>query len=216
MRGLFICVEGIDGCGKTTVAEALKRRLTAYQRPRVELVHNPGTSELGKRLRPIILDQDLDLTPTEQVLLYTTARHSLTPGIIAHLHDGGDVVADRWVLSTYVYQGMLEYADKSLIRWLHDRLVGVNPDVYIVLDVDPETGIHRKRNTDGRGGMPLDRFEVRDLEWRTRLREAYLEAAENLGYPVVDGNQPLKQVLLDVRAACNKNKRFRRVIKTEF
>lgn len=204
--GLFICVEGIDGCGKSAISETLARRLRAFQRKDVHLIHDPGNTPVADAIRPLVLDKNLEMSPIEQMLLYTTARHSLATGIKPLIAAGHDIVADRWMLSTYVYQGMLEGCNLNYIRWMHNKFVGIDPDIYIIIDVDPQVGIDRKRQAGS--GDALDRFEVRDLEWRTKLRKAYVRAAEHFGYPVVDGNQALPLVLEDVRAVCMANPRF--------
>ncbi len=204
--GLFLCVEGIDGCGKSTISETLARRLRAFQRKNVHLIHDPGNTPVADAIRPLVLNKDLAMSPTEQMLLYTTARHSLATCIKPLIALGHDIVSDRWMLSTYVYQGMLEKCNLSHIRWMHDKFVGIDPDIYILIDVETQVGIERKRQAGSEDA--LDRFEVKDLKWRVKLRKAYVRAAEHLGYPVVDGNQPLPQVLEDVRAVCMANERF--------
>jgi dTMP kinase len=204
--GLFICVEGIDGCGKTSISEYLTRRLRAFQRKDVHLIHDPGNTPIADAIRPLVLNKDLEMSPTEQLLLYTTARHSLATGIKPLLADGHDIVADRWMLSTYVYQGMMEGCDLKAIKRLHAEFVGIDPEIYILIDVDPEVGIARKAQVSGEDA--LDRFEVRDLKWRAKLRKSYVKAAKHFKYPIVDGNKPMPEVLEDIRAVCMKNERF--------
>lgn len=204
--GLFICVEGIDGCGKSTISETLARRLRAFQRKDVHLIHDPGNTPVADAIRPLVLNKDLEMSPIEQMLLYTTARHSLATGIKPLIAAGHDIVADRWMLSTYVYQGMMEGCNLNHIRWLHDKFVGIDPDIYILIDVETQVGIERKRQAGSEDA--LDRFEVKAYEWRVKLRTAYVRAAEKLGYPIVDGNQALPLVLEDVRAVCRAHPRF--------
>ena len=206
-RGLFIVLEGGEGTGKTTVANWLTARLTHHQR-KAEEVADPGTSVLGLKLRELVKDKDIPMTPAQQMVLYTAARMSLVGEIEEKLAAGIDVVSGRWVLSTQVYQGVMGHIPVAQINSMHAMYVKLNPDICILLDCPPEVGLARKQQDDGVGAMMQDRWDSQDVSWHVQLRAAYRNLAEQAGYPIVDSSRMLDKVQDDVIEACKKNERF--------
>ena len=206
-RGLFIVLEGGEGTGKTTIANWLTVRLGHHRRT-AEEVADPGTSVLGLKLRELVKDKDIPMSPEQQMVLYTAARMSLAEEIEMKLAAGTDVVSGRWVLSTRVYQGIMGHIPMAQIDAMHSMYVKLNPDVCILLDCPAELGLARKQQDAGVGAMQQDRWDSKDVAWHTQLRAAYQYVAEQAGYPIVDASQMLPKVQADVIDACKKNVRF--------
>lgn len=167
---MFVVFEGIDGAGKTTQARMLYDRLVAEGKP-VELVADPGTTALGKSVRKILLENDAPITPAAQMLLFSAARAELAEYIRQRLANNFTVICDRWLLSTYVYQGTINGISSELIRTIFFGTANIVPDICVLLDMSPEAAMNRI-------GKPRDRYEQRSLEDRRQMRDAYLGYAE--------------------------------------
>lgn len=187
---MFIAFDGADGCGKTTQAKLLAAKLSEHGHD-VFLVQDPGTTPQGKRIREIVLDKSLSITPWGQALLFTAARAETAAKIKEHLHRGGIAVADRWIGSTFVYQGLTQGVDLELINTIVGPrfLFDVSPHLTFVLDVEVRTAFLRRsaRSNIGDCTAPkdvadqsalLDRFESEGEEFHTKLREGYRLYAE--------------------------------------
>lgn len=163
---MFICLEGIDGAGKTTQAKLLTEKLAA-ERYSVIQVADPGTTALGKSIRELILERDAPITPLAQMLLFSSARAELSEYIKQTLDDDTIVVCDRWILSTLVYQAMGNNIDPDFVLDIFFR-TSVVPDICFVLDLDPEHAEKRRRPS-------KDRFESKPIEEKRKMRQAYLD-----------------------------------------
>jgi len=173
MRGKFITLEGIDGAGKSTHLEWLAGFLKSRGIP-VRVTREPGGTELGEKLRQILLDRNQHLHPeTEALLMFGARREHLDKVIVPALEAGTWVVCDRFTDATYAYQsggsgipwGRIEVLEK----WVQQEL---QPDLTICFDVAPEVG----RSRSGRIKSP-DRFEQEQNEFFGRVRDAYLRRA---------------------------------------
>src|SRR5690606_38433802 len=149
-RGLFVTFEGGEGAGKSTQAAALRRRLEALGR-RVVQVREPGGTKSGEQLRDLLLSSPKLATRTER-LLFLAARSELVDQVIKpSLSRGIDVISDRYTDSTLAYQGYGRGISRALIRTLNEAVTqGCIPDLTILLDVPPETGLARV--SEGSGG----------------------------------------------------------------
>lgn len=170
--GFFLVLDGPDGGGKTTQAA----RLADWLRARgfdVVACRDPGATELGNRLRAILMDRDtLAISMRAEMLLFMASRAQMVEEIIGPaLASGHVVVCDRFLLATIVYQGLAGGLDPAEVAAVgRSATGGLLPDLTIVLDVDPVTA--RDRVGEGR-----DRIEDRPASYRERVRSAYLEAA---------------------------------------
>lgn len=171
---MFICFEGIDGAGKSTQARMLYQRLRAEQQQPVDLVFDPGTTQIGTAIRQILLQNDAPISPAAQMLLFSAARAELAAHVDSLLKAGGIVICDRWLLSTLVYQGEINKVDTDLIVNIFEATSAIRPDVCFLLDLDPEEAMLRMEQ---RSGKPTDRYERRCIEDRQRMRAAYLRYA---------------------------------------
>ena len=190
-RGLFITFEGIDGSGKTLQAEILSNNLSERGHA-VTLVRVAGRTAISEQIRGVLLDRrHLNMHPVTELFLYAAARSQLVTEIIHPALDRGEiVVSDRFTDSTVAYQGYgrgmdLDFLD-SLNRFVTE---GVQPDLVVLLDIDPDAGLTRKA---GR----KDRFEREDIAFHRKVREGYLAmaAADPERWLVVDASMPRKDI----------------------
>lgn len=167
---MFICFEGIDGAGKSTQARMLQQRLRQDNLD-VELVADPGTTQIGTAIRQILLHNDAPISSHAQLLLFSAARAELATYIKDRLKTGATVVCDRWILSTLVYQGILNKISTDTILNIFNATCDLWPDICFVLDISPE-------NATSRTGKPRDRYERRSLDERHQMHAAYLELSK--------------------------------------
>lgn len=165
---MFICFEGIDGAGKSTQARLLHQRLTAMGRQSYQ-VADPGTTMIGKAIRELLLATDTPINPKAQMLLFSAARAELA----AHISEQPPetvIICDRWLLSTLIYQGVINGIEDDLILSIFRGTSNVVPDVCVLLDIAPEAAAER-------AGPPRDRYERQSLDDYKRMRTAYQTCA---------------------------------------
>ena len=194
-KGVFITFEGPDGSGKSTQMRLLAERLRHKGREVVE-TQEPGGTDIGRQIRAILLDSDNQkLCPVAEMLLYFAARaQNFDERILPAWQDGAIVLSDRFTDSTLAYQGGGRSLPADTVMTLHDIAChGLQPDLTICLDVDPETGLSRVKM---RNEAKRDRIEDQDLAFHRRVREAYQELGRK--YPervkIVDGNGLIEDV----------------------
>lgn len=175
---MFICFEGIDGAGKSTQARMLHQRLRHEAGKKTELVFDPGTTQIGTAIRQILLQNDAPVSPAAQMLLFSAGRAELAAYIKSLLSDAVTVICDRWLLSTLVYQGEINNINTDLILDIFQATSAVQPDMCILLDLDPEEAMVRIAQRSGRHNGPSDRYERSCVEDRQRMRAAYLRHAQ--------------------------------------
>ncbi|MDL2306807.1 dTMP kinase [Desulfovibrio sp. OttesenSCG-928-C06] len=174
---MFITFEGIEGSGKGTMLE----RAVAWIEQRgkgVLCTREPGGSELGVRLRAILLDsRNSDITSRAELFLYLADRAQHVEQVIRPaLASGKVVVSDRYADSTIVYQGFGRGLDPQELFKLNDVAVGgLWPELTLVLDLDVETGLERARSRNQQLGIEEKegRFEAESLAFHTKVREGY-------------------------------------------
>ncbi len=199
----FITFEGPEGSGKSTQA----RRLAEWLESRgatVRLTYEPGDSELGRELRRWLLHRQKPMSAAAEFLLYSADRAEHVKNVIAPaLAAGGFVISDRFVDSSYAYQG---YGRGLELDWLRRVSAGVigghTPALTILLDLPPEVGLAR---FEGR-----DRLEGESLAFHERVRAGYLElaAAEPERFVVVNAELPAEAVFARIRAAVRERWRL--------
>ena len=193
LSGKFISFEGIDGCGKSTQAKILSTNLTDCGN-KVLLTREPGGSEGAEEIRNLLLKGNPDRWSAEtELLLFTAARRDhLERTILPALESGITVICDRFSDSTRVYQGVTRGDLRDLVDKLDDAMITRQPDITILIDLDPNIGLTRARersNTEAR-------FEDFGLEMQIKLREGFLSLANE--FPkrimVIDGNRSEAEV----------------------
>lgn len=194
----FVTLEGIEGCGKSTQARALAAALG----PGVLLTHEPGGTPLGREIRSLLLHGGA-MTPAAEVLLYFADRAQHVSEVVQPaLAAGRLVVCDRYVDSTYAYQGYGRGVRLELLRHVW-RLAteGLTPDLTLLIDVPVELGLGRIKR---RG--PHDRLEGEQRAFHERVRDGYhaLAREEPQRWQVVDGTRPEAQLTVEIVAAVEK------------
>jgi dTMP kinase len=174
MRGRFITLEGIDGAGKSTHLQWLAQFLEG-RGVKARLTREPGGTELGEKVRELVLARSYQLHPETETLLMFAARREHVEKVLLRTLDMGEwVLCDRFTDATYAYQsgGSGVAWDKIVLleEWAHP---GLQPDLTLLLDVSPEIG--RQRVTEGR---TADRFEREKQDYFQRVRSAYLRRAQ--------------------------------------
>ena len=189
----YIALEGGDGSGKSTVAEALGARIETAG-GEVVLVREPGGTPMGEVVRGLLLDSD-KLDDWAEVFLFAAQRAELARLVVAPALEAGKwVVSDRTYYSSIAYQGRGRGLGEDEVRAINERgLGGVVPDHVFVLDVDPETALARQHNA--------DRIGKEGVDFQEKVRAAYLDLAEREPEKVVilDGSLPVGQ-LIDLMA----------------
>ena len=204
LSGKFISFEGIDGCGKSTQAKILSTNLTDCGN-KVLLTREPGGSEGAEEIRNLLLKGNPDRWSAEtELLLFTAARRDhLERTILPALESGTTVICDRFSDSTRVYQGVTRGDLRDLVDKLDDAMITRQPDITILIDLDPNIGLTRaleRSNTEAR-------FEDFGLEMQIKLREGFLSLANE--FPkrimVIDGNRSEAEVAQTIIQLLDEN-----------
>ena len=175
LPGFFITFEGIEGGGKTTQLHRLAERLRA-EGVEVVVTREPGGDPLAEAIRQLLLDPaNAPIAPAAELLLYAAARAQHVALVIRPaLVSGRIVLCDRFSDSTEAYQGGGRGVDAETLRMLHLLAAdGLMPDLTLLFDLDPETGLTRA----GCRAKGPDRIEGEDITFHRKVRAAFLEAA---------------------------------------
>ena len=192
---MFISIEGIEGCGKSTLVNGLSEHLQNKKIGHV-ITKEPGSTAIGKILRKILLDKKQQISPlTELLLMFSDRLDHLDKVIKPSLKEGKIVITDRYIDSTYAYQGAGRGISKDIIDNLVTQTEILLPDKTILLDLDPEIGLKRASSRN-----ELDRFESENLEFHKRLRKSFLKAAEinPKRFLVINADDEPKKILQSV------------------
>ena len=191
--GLFISFEGIDGSGKSTQAKMLAARL-----PDALLTREPGGSAGAEEIRALLLTGDPDRWSAEtEILLFTAARRDhLEKTIQPALDAGTTVICDRFADSTRVYQGATRGDLRGTVDTLHDVMIGREPDMTFIIDMDPEVAL--TRGLARKSGE--DRFEDMGLAFQETLRHGFLALAQSSPNRciLIDGNRAPEAVAAEI------------------
>jgi dTMP kinase len=180
MRGLFITMEGMDGCGKSTQLKRLARAL-AERGLGVAVTREPGGTPAGEAVRALLSSEaSLGIAPLTELFLIVGARaEHVASTIKPALAQGGVIMSDRYVDSTVAFQGYGRGLDLALIDQMNAAATGgLMPDLTLLLDLDPE--IARARTTARPVGGLLGAFDEEQLDFHARVRRGYLELARRL------------------------------------
>jgi len=192
-EGLFITIEGGEGCGKTTLSNQLtlvleKKGYAVFK------TREPGGTSLSEHIRKLLLDPGEAITEKAELLLFLTARvQHVEECIKPALRQGQIVICERFNDSTIAYQGCARGLGMDYVKQLCE-IVCENPDVTLLLDIDPQEGMRRIKAE----GKSPDRIEQEKLQFHKEVRRGFLHLADE--YPnrmtVLDANLPIDEIVL--------------------
>lgn len=193
----FITLEGIEGSGKSTQMDFVVEFLQA-QNIEVVRTREPGGTDLGERVRELLLSNDFPKMheDTELTLMFAARIEHVNQVIKPALNEGKWVVSDRFYDATYAYQGYGRNIDLNRIDLLREFAIGdMQPDMTLLLDVNLEISMQR---VEDRGNQ--DRFEKEKSDFYIKVREGYLSLAKHHAnrIAVIDSTQPIEQVQSDI------------------
>lgn len=192
MSGFFISVEGVEGAGKSSCIVLIENHLQEHGIEYV-ITREPGGTELGEKIRALLLSPEYDIDKDTELLLMCAARNEHVKNIIVPALSAGKLVlCDRFMDASYAYQGggrnIPEQHIQYIERWL---LAGLTPNLTLLLDLPVELGLKR---IEKRGA--LDRIEQENHQFFKRIRQVYLKRAqaEPERFVIVDASQTITHV----------------------
>jgi len=196
--GRLITFEGIEGCGKSTLAKELYEYLKSKSY-KVIFTREPGGGKLGEKIREILLSNEFEIPDYSELFLFLASRYEHTKNvIIPRLKEGYIVISDRYMDSTIAYQGYGRKIDLKLLEKLNEiATLGIKPDLTFLIDLPEEISFNRLKD------KILDRIESEEIEFYKRVRFGYIEIARNepLRFIILDGTmelQTLKQKVFEI------------------
>ncbi|CAM8417780.1 Tmk Thymidylate kinase [Candidatus Methylopumilus universalis] len=194
IKGKFITFEGVDGAGKSTHIDEVISFLES-QKIAVKRTREPGGTQLGEKLRELLLHDEMD-PETETLLMFAARRQHIAEVIKPALDEGVFVVSDRFTDATYAYQyggKQVAYSKiQTLEAWVHPDL---KADLTLLFDLPVEISIDRLKKN-----RTPDKFEKESEAFFNRLRNVYLDLARQHPnrYKIINANQPIETVSRDV------------------
>jgi len=198
-RGVFISLEGIEGCGKSTQSKMLYEYLSQLGNC-VILTREPGGTSIAEKIRDLLLDPKNDsMTDTAELFLYLASRaQHVEQVIVPALNEGKIVICERFNDATYAYQGFARGLDLNLLVDLTKIATsGLEPDFTLLLDLDVEEGLLRAEKLKNH----RDRLESESIDFHSKVRNGYLTIARNnpQRVKVIDANGTIDEVHLRIR-----------------
>ncbi|MGC9322376.1 MAG: dTMP kinase [Kosmotogaceae bacterium] len=194
---MFVSIEGIDGCGKTTQIKLLAEYLSQLG-VEFTIVREPGGTSAGEEIRQMLLHKDFRLCPESELLLFMAARAQIVREVIRPaLESGRLVIADRFMDSSVAYQGVGRDLGQKVVEFMNSFAVGNTvPDITLYIDVPADVAMSRMRKE-----KKNDKIEVESLEFFERVRKGYerLMAENHKRFVVIDGRKSEEQVHEDIR-----------------
>lgn len=199
-KGLFVVLDGPDGCGKTTQAGRLVRKLQERTGHHPAHLRDPGGTHAGEKIREILLDPNTQMSTTMEVFLFMASRAHLVEQVLSPaLKAGKNVVCERWVSSTIAYQGIAGgFGAENVLTLGKFATGGLAPDLLVLLDVPQEIATQRMQRS-------RDRIERKDVDYHGKVREGFL-ATQSM-FPrvsVVNASRPEDAVAADIWALVEK------------
>ena len=196
-KGYFISFEGIDGSGKSTQIHKLAEFLEILDYD-IVITREPGGSVGGEEIRNLLLQGNVDRWSAEtEILLFTAARRDhLERVILPALEKGKIVICDRFTDSTRVYQGMRGHNLRNLVDTLNEKVINFDPDLTIVIDINPEISLKRAKSRK----TIEERFEDFGVNLQIKMRKGFIELAKEFSnrIAVVNGQQSIDKLAQEI------------------
>ena len=209
MKGVFLTLEGGEGCGKSTQLELVASALRKRSGRNVVATRSPGGTPVAEKIRTILKSREPgeELLPRTELMLFGACHAQMCASLIRPaLEAGSVVVSDRFTDSTLVYQGVARGLDPDAVRRVNDFVCGsVRPDLVIVLDVPVEVGLRRAAVRAG-ADSAQDRFDSESAAFHNAVRQGFLDLArtEPERFAVIDGAQTTEQVTESILEAIHE------------
>ena len=206
MNGIFLTLEGGEGCGKSTQLERVASALRAASGREVVTARSPGGTAVAEKIRAILKTREPgeDLLPETELMLFGACHAQMSEHMIRPvLERGGIVISDRFTDSTLVYQGCARRIDPETVRRVNEFVCrGVRPDLVLVLDIPVELGLRRTTSRSD-GTVQNDRFDSESTAFHTAVRNGFLELArlEPERFAVIDASASPEQVTQSILEA---------------
>ena len=191
---MFISFEGIDFSGKSTQLELLKDHLVEHNK-KVEILREPGGTEISEKIRRILLDnKNEEMVAEAELFLFSASRAQLVrEKILPYLEKGIYVITDRFHDSSTAYQGYGRGISLEVVNKIHQLAIGETiPDLTFFIDIPVGIANERRKK---KSKIKLDRIEIADSEFYNRVRNGYLEIArKEERFKVIDGTQTIETI----------------------
>ncbi|MFT4967514.1 MAG: dTMP kinase [Candidatus Deianiraeaceae bacterium] len=187
MQGKFIVLDGCDFTGKTTQCNKIASYFARNYNIKNIITREPGGTQFGEQIREIILENGKKLHPYSELLLFMSARSEhIFSKITPMLEQGISVICDRYIASTFVYQGILREVPHQNILTLHQNLFNnLKPDITFILDMDPEIILKRMQEVEFKGCNNYDSKTIEDI---TKIRNGFLEFTKTEECHIINAN----------------------------
>ncbi len=202
-RGMFISLEGVEGCGKSIQAELLVEHVAKLGHSVIR-THEPGGTPIAEQIREILLaPRNSDMTDIAELLLYLASRaQHVFQLILPALNEGKTVICERFSDATFAYQGYARGLDLDRLKQVNDMATGgLEPDLTLLLDLDAADGLSRKQHDQ------RDRLENESVDFHNRVREAYLVIARQSPdrVQVIDATGSIEDIHLAIRECVDQS-----------
>ena len=204
---MFIVFEGLDSAGKSTLLQLLAQHLDTTEQAYIT-TREPGGSELGEKLRDLLLWAKGHMAARAELLMYQAARaQHVETTILPALQNNKWVLCDRFAASSLAFQQGGRQLSANEVQWLNQFATNkLLPDLYVLLDLSVDESGRRKQQRAQSTGVAMDRFEKQDPSFHSRVRESYLQQAQNDAqrWLVLDATQPPDKLLKSILAKLSK------------
>ncbi|PRX26442.1 thymidylate kinase [Orenia metallireducens] len=207
MKGYFITLEGVEGSGKSTQVRLIKEYLEGLGY-KVLTTFEPGDTEVGKEIRRILLSPDnTELVSRAELLLYVAERAQHVFELVKpSLAKGKIVISDRYTDATLAYQGYARGLNQKLIEELNVIATeGLEPDLTLLLDIDPQISLQRAKQVTAQNHYKGDRIEAEKISFHQRVREGYLDLANKKErIELIDAKQSIEDIFNSIKIILQK------------
>jgi dTMP kinase len=206
MKGAFLTFEGIDGCGKSTQLRLLasELRIRGFE---VITTREPGGTPFGNRLREALLDAEERVDPFAELLVFAADRAQHVRALVCPALESGHIVlSDRYADATVAYQGAGRgFNSRTIQQVVKLATDGLKPDLTLFFDLPVTESLMRTRQRHNEG-MKVDRLDIEDVEFYTRVRKAYLEIAqaEPNRFRIIDASGAVEEIHTRVMEVVNE------------